>query len=158
MTSEETGPDEWDRPWSGAWLFSVLGPLTEVDAARVRARHAEVLAALPAGAWLRRAEPSLVVEEVRDDVTAAALARAAEPWSGPAVVVLVGTGDAAGFVGVLYSHAVGDAAVTRRLVADLLAEPGAPVLSFRRPRPRQRVLADAGGRRWLRRAPAGAGA
>jgi hypothetical protein len=149
MRSDDTGPDVWDRPWSWAWLVTVLGPLDGVSAAGVRARHAAVLAVLPAGAWLRRAAP-LVVEEVDGDLTGTALAHAAAPWSGPAVVVLVGTGDDAGHVAVLYSHAVGDAAVTRRLVADLLATPDAPVLSFRRPRPSQTALAAAAVRHWAR--------
>ncbi|MHC1560542.1 hypothetical protein ACR9E3_16420 [Actinomycetospora sp. C-140] len=151
MSSE---PDVWDRPWSGAWLFTVLGPLRGVTAASVRARHAAVLAVLPASAWLRRAEPSLVVEEIAGDgegaVVDAVLARAGEAWSGPPLVVLVGTGGAAGVVGVLYSHAVGDAAVTRRLVADLVAAPGTPVLAVRRPRPSQLAVAAAGLRYWAR--------
>jgi hypothetical protein len=136
----------FDPCWAGAQVTTVLGPL-HLDAAAVEDRWTALGAAVPPGSW-PRTHPGPVTRPVAGDLTAAALAEGAEPWTGGAPVrVLVGEREAA----VVHSHGVGDARTSRLLVHDLLAAPGDPLLLPRLARPAPLDVARAAAGCWVRR-------
>lgn len=146
MNSE---PDFWDRPWSSAYVTTLLGPLRGITAEHVERRHAGLLAALPETAWLRRhrvADPAPIAVAVTGDLVGRALALADRPWAGAPLRVLV-QGDR---VAVLHSHGVGDGFVSRHLVRDLLAPEEAPYTLPGLRRPSQRSIVGQAAGRWVR--------